>query len=391
MKRVILPIAILAGAIGLAAVLISTPKSVEEAAPEVLPVTVRVMEANRESTGLTVKSQGKVQAAQQVNLSAPVAGIVSWVSPSLEAGGYVEQGQTLIRLDAGDYETAMARAQAGLQQAQAEAEHAQAELQRIRNLAEQRLVSQAELQNAERGDAVAQARLADAEAGVRQAQMDLERTRVHAPFNAMVQAKEVEVGQFLNRAASVAVLYGADSVEVRVPLAIRQLGYLDLPLGQRGELPPEVAPEVILTGMYGGKQHQWQGRLVRIEAAIDETSNSVQSIIRVHQPAVAADAGKAWGNTQAIPLPIGLYVQADIVGRGVDDVFALPRSVIRNNNQVLVVDAENKMYFRDVEIYRLEEDRVLVSGGLAEGELICTSPIQAVYDGMSVQPVMDLI
>ena len=73
----------------------------------------------------------------------------------------------------------------------------------------------------------------------------------------------------------------------------------------------------------------------------------------------------------------------------IDDIISLPRSVIRNNNQVLVVDAENKMYFRDVDIYRLEEDRVLIAGGLLPGELICASPIQAVVNGMSVQPIKE--
>ena len=65
--------------------------------------------------------------------------------------------------------------------------------------------------------------------------------------------------------------------------------------------------------------------------------------------------------------------------------------MIRNNNQVLIVDAENKMYYRDIEIFRLEEDRVLISGGLLPGERICTSPIQAVVEGMTVQPVTELI
>jgi len=84
-------------------------------------------------------------------------------------------------------------------------------------------------------------------------------------------------------------------------------------------------------------------------------------------------------------------VQAIITGKRIDNIIALPRSVIRNNNQVLVVDAENKMYYQDVEIFRLEEDRVLISGGLLPGEFICTSPIQAVVDGMLVQPVSELI
>ena len=84
-------------------------------------------------------------------------------------------------------------------------------------------------------------------------------------------------------------------------------------------------------------------------------------------------------------------MNADIQGRTVDDVIALPRSVIRNNNQVLVVDAENKMFFREVDIFRLEEERVLISGGLLPGERICISPIQAVVDGMAVQPVIEVI
>ena len=83
-------------------------------------------------------------------------------------------------------------------------------------------------------------------------------------------------------------------------------------------------------------------------------------------------------------------MRASIKGKRVEDIIALPRSVIRNNNQVLVVDAENKMYYRDVEIFRLEEDRVLISGGLLPGELICISPIQAVVNGMSVQPVQEI-
>ena len=94
---------------------------------------------------------------------------------------------------------------------------------------------------------------------------------------------------------------------------------------------------------------------------------------------------------RVIPLPIGLYVHADIKGRTVDNLITLPRSVIRNNNQVLVVDAENKMFFRDVEIFRLEEENVLISAGVLPGERICISPIQADVDGMSVQPIQEFI
>ncbi|MFN3163281.1 MAG: efflux RND transporter periplasmic adaptor subunit [Pseudohongiellaceae bacterium] len=379
MKRIVVPIAILGGCLLFAFYLVRTPTEVSETSPEVIPVSVRVAEVQYESVQLVVESQGKVQAAQQVSLSAAVAGPVAWISPDLEAGGYVEQGQPLLRLETSDFEIALARAEATLQQARAEAQHSGQELERLREVAERRLASESQLQNAQRQAQVDRGRLADAEANYRQAQLDLERAEMVAPFNAVVQLREVEVGQYINRAQSIAVLYGADVVEVRVPLAIRQLGYLNVPLASRGEIPAEQAPDVTLTGIYGGAEQQWQGKLVRNEASIDPNSNTVQTIIRVQQPS---------GDGQ-LPLPVGLYVQAAIEGREVDDLVALPRSVVRNNNQVLVVDAENKMYYRDVEIYRLEENRVLISGGLLPGEFICTSPIQAVVNGMSVQPIVE--
>ena len=91
-----------------------------------------------------------------------------------------------------------------------------------------------------------------------------------------------------------------------------------------------------------------------------------------------------------IPVRTAVKIQSLNISNGKGSVKN-KRCRIRNNNQALVVDSENKMYYRDVEIYRLEEDRVLISGGLLPGEFICTSPIQAVVNGMSVQPVREII
>lgn len=383
MLRVLLPAGILTGGVLFAAWLVLNPTQLDEASPEIVPVAVRVMEVRSEPTKLFVESQGKVQAARTVNLSTPVAGTVAWISPKLEAGGYVVEDEPLLRLDSSDYEIALARSEAALEQAVAEELHARSEYERLRELGERRLASESQIQNAERLANVTAARINEIETQLRQARIDLERTEVRAPFDAIVQSRQVELGQYANRAQNIAVMYGADEVEVRLPLAIRQLGYLDVPLDFRGELDRRVAPVVRLEGLYGGQQHVWFGRMVRTEATIDPDSNTVQSIVRVTQPHET--------EKNAIPLPIGLFVEASISGREIDDIIALPRAVIRNNNQVLVVDAENKMYYREVEIFRFEEERVLISGGLAPGEIVCISPIQAVVNGMTVQPVREMI
>jgi len=92
MKRVIFPIGILAGCIFFAAVLLRSPTVVDEAAPEIIPVSVRVAQVRAESIQLNVESQGKVQASQVASLSAPVAGPVAWISSAMEAGGFVKEG-----------------------------------------------------------------------------------------------------------------------------------------------------------------------------------------------------------------------------------------------------------------------------------------------------------
>ena len=388
MKRVLLPVAILVGCFLVAALLIRNPPQLEESSPEIIPVAVRVIEVQQESVQLTVESQGKVQAAQTANVSAAVAGPVAWISPAMEAGGHVMEGEVLLRLEASDFETALFRSEAALQQAEAEASHSLNELSRLRELAEQRLASDSQLQDSIRTAAVNEARLADAQASFGQAELDLARTEIKAPFNAIIESRDVELGQYVNRAQSVGVLFGADVVEVRLPLALRQVGFLDIPLGGRGELLGDRAPEVKITGFFGGEEHIWQGKLVRTEATIDANSNTVQTIIRVEQPDGSTTIRDGY---ETIPLPVGLYVKAEIIGREVDGLISLPRSVIRNNNQVLVVDAENKMYYREIEIFRLEEQQVLISGGILPGERICTSPIQAVVDGMSVQPIVEYI
>ncbi|PCI75719.1 MAG: hypothetical protein COB20_12310 [SAR86 cluster bacterium] len=392
MKRVMIPIGIMLSSILVAALLLRSPTVVEEVAPEIIPVSVRVAEVRAETVQLHVESQGKVQASRVASLSAPVAGPVEWISPAMEAGGFIAEGESLLRLESSDYETAKARSLAAMQQAQAEASHASNELNRLQELAERRLASDSQLQDAKRAAEVNVAKLADAQASLRQAELDMERVNIRAPFDAIIQSRDVELGQYVSRAQTVAVLLGADEVEVRVPLAIRQLGFLDVPLGMRGELAAELAPDVTLKGFYGGEEYSWFGKLVRTEAVIDANSNTVQTIIRVTQPdAKPSSSGSSSNRKAKIPLPIGLYVKASIEGRRVDDLISLPRSVIRNNNQVLVVDAENKMYYRDIEIFRLEEDRVLISGGILPGEFICTSPIQAVVNGMSVQPIIEVI
>ena len=132
MKRVLLPIGILIVSIGVAVTLVRNPTRIEESAPEIVPISVRVAAVETQSVQIDVESQGKAQAARQASVSSNVQGPVAWVSPSLEAGAYVEAGEPLLRLEASDFETAVIRSQAGFDQARAEAEKGRVSVRNIR-------------------------------------------------------------------------------------------------------------------------------------------------------------------------------------------------------------------------------------------------------------------
>jgi hypothetical protein len=86
-----------------------------------------------------------------------------------------------------------------------------------------------------------------------------------------------------------------------------------------------------------------------------------------------------------IPLAVGLFVDAEILGRELERGIVLPRSALRDADRVLVVTPELRMQYRDIEVLRRDRDQVVVGSGLADGELVCVSPIQAVVDGMQVR------
>ena len=377
MRRFVIPGLVVFVSILGAATLMATSPKVSPSVPEVVPTTVRIVTVEPQPVLLTVSSQGTVAPSTESDLISEVSGRVIWMSPSLVAGGYFEKGAALLRLDKQDYAASVARAQAGVTRTEAEHEHAAFEYQRLQSLEERKLVSRSQLENALRASRVADAALKDARAALEQAQRDLGRTEIAAPFTGLVRAEQVDIGQFVARGAPIAKIYATDFVEVRLPVADRQLQYLNLPTGHRGELPVDAQPKVTLRADYAGQRLQWSGRIVRSEAEIDVKSRMVHVVARVENA------------TQATPLSVGLFVAAQIEGLVAEAVVALPRTALREGNRVLVVDAANTLRFRDITPLRLHGDQVLIEGGLSAGERVCVSPLQTVVDGMPVTPVAD--
>jgi len=367
------------GGLGLIA---SAPK-VENVVPERIFPAVGVIDGHTRDVPLWVRSQGTVAPRTESTLVPEISGPVIWVSPSLASGGFFKEGEVLLRVDAEDYEAAVARARAEVARAEGEDEHAQAELRRQKGLARSNATSPSHLSNARRAARVRAAALDSARVALEQARRDLQRTTLTAPFEGRVREENVDMGQFVARGTPVATLYATDFAEIRLPIADRQLAFLDLPEFS-SETNAFEGPEVILRTSFAGREHEWRGTVVRTEGEIDARSRMVHVVAQVEDPYGRASVE---GSIERPPLAVGLFVRAKIAGSIAKGVIAIPRSAIRNDQRVLIVDRENRLRERKVEIIRIDQEEVLIRTQLGEGERICTSPLQVAVEGMQVQPV----
>jgi RND family efflux transporter MFP subunit len=237
---------------------------------------------------------------------------------------------------------------------------------------------------------VAEASLAEATARLARAERDLARTELRAPYEGRVRGENVDVGQVATSGQRIATLYAVDWAEVRLPIPDRELRYVDVPLGARTrdeDAPEPAGPAVRLHTEFAGRAHTWTGRVVRTEGEIDPKSRMVNVVARIEDP-----YGVHEGSDRT-PLAVGLFVEAEILGETVSGVFVLPRTALRPGDPmdpdapdaVHVIDAEERLRIRTVEVLRNEPERVVIGAGLAAGERVSISPLPGVVDGMSVR------
>jgi RND family efflux transporter MFP subunit len=375
-----LPLLILFAGAGIAAGMILTRPAVERQPPQTPPPLVRVLEVELENRTLTVETQGTVLPRTESTLVAEVSGRVVWVSPRLVNGGFFGRDDELLRIDSTDYEQALARARAEVASAEvrlarqrADAEIAREEWSRLGEGTGTPLALR-ELQLAEARAALEAARAAEARAA-----RDLERTVVRAPYAGRVRSESVDPGQFLAPGASIARVYAVDYAEVRLPLPDEDLAFIELPLHYRDDRRDDEGPPVTLAATFAGRTHQWIGRLVRTEGEIDARTRMVYTVARVRDPYARRD------DPQRPPLSVGMFVHAEITGITAESVAAIPRAALRDERTTLVVDEENRLRFRELSVLRLTEDEAIIRDGLADGERICLTPLDAVVDGMKVR------
>lgn len=378
------PVLVLALGFGVVQVMSAARPTPEKKEETQRLVSLFYTQAREEAVHLAVDTQGEVRPHTEIDLTPQVTGRIVAISENFAEGAGFEPGETLIQLDDADYRLALARAEAGVAAAEVVLLQARAaaDIKRRQWEATNSGRKATPLQVNRPQVAEAEANLRSAKAELADAQLNLERTQIKLPFRGRVIRREVGVGQYVTAGTALGRVFATDRVEVRLPLTDSQLQELDLPMGfvATDEKP---GPQVALSAQVGRDNRQWQGRIVRTQAAVDKETRLIYAVAEVADPYGA-------GASDGVPLAVGLFVSAAAEGVQERRAVVLPRDALRSADKVYVVDKDNRLDIRTVEVLSTSEDRVVIASGLADGERVVTSTIANAVDGMEVQPVTHL-
>lgn len=372
LAKFVVPALIILFAIGGAAALAKLkPKAQRGGADETAPV-VQTQTVTTETLPAQLRATGVVEAARRVTLSPEVSGRVTTLNDKVVPGGRLKKGETVLRVDARDYKTALQQAQAQVEQAKLavsqEESRKQVAAKEWKLLGDQRPEAEAALALRLPQLANARAQLAGTQAALERAELNISRTAVRAPFAGIVSSKNVEVGQVVSPGAQLLTLVGTDRVWVRGSIPLENLTTLQF---ADSSSSPTIA-EVVLE-MGAQQSLRWQATALRVAAEIDTDTRTAQVIFAVDNP---MDANE-------IPLLPGTFVRLEIAGNPIENVVKIPRTGLVNGNEAWVVE-DGRLKKRDVSIAWRGDKEVAVKEGLAAGDVVVVTPLSLPIEGMRV-------
>lgn len=337
-----------------------------------------VVELRRSNFAASIGSQGVVRAHNSTALTSRVSGRVHVVNNRFEDGAFFKKGDVLLELDPTDFDAALAGAEARLARAHAALAQEEARSQQAlldwQDLGYTEEPSDLVLRKPQLKEAEANVKAADAD--LIQAQRNLERSRVLAPYDGCVLKRNVGPGQSVSSSTPLGEIFSTDYAEVRLPLAAEHLPFIALP----GEDGKGTIPVVLTDALQADNEYQWSAKIIRSEGVLDETSRELFVIARIDDPYGLASDGPR--------LRVGQPVHARIEGKVMKNVFVLPRKSLRSPTEVLLVNPEDDTIQRtDIAPIWSDENHVIVRDNLPDAWLLVLSRLPFAANGAKVEPV----
>ncbi len=342
---------------------------------------VRTILTKKESVKIPVYTRGIVYPRTKIKLAAEATGRILEISPKLANGNFFKKGDVLLRISDD---------QVLLDKKKAEAQVASAALALSQVRAQYRSSSSVKgLRKTDYAKGVpqmndAKARLEAAKAVLKGTKYQLSKTVVKAPFHGRVNMVAIGFGELVTIGQPIAEIYAVDAAEIRLPLSDAQYRLIDVPTvyidGSGSDISPlnDKQPNVLLRETQG--QYFWSGHLERSEGSIDLRNRLRYVVARVDSP-YAKDPRQP-GRP---PLDSGLFIEAMIEGKQVDDVVVLPRSALRKDDEVWVVSDDSKILIKDVSVLYRGKNKAYINAGLESDEHVVITPLNVVIEGMEVK------
>ncbi|RJE85345.1 efflux RND transporter periplasmic adaptor subunit [Paracoccus onubensis] len=341
---------------------------------EMPPPAVTVVTLKSEDVTLTSTLPGRVLASAEAELRPQVNGLV--IERLFDEGSVVEQGQPLYRIDPRSYQAAVAQAEAALAQANAQADSARREAERVGALRDRRVASEQTQDSAVAARLAAEAAVKAAEASLQAAQIDLDRTTITAPVDGVIGLALASQGALVtaSQAEPLTVIRRIDPVRVDVTQSAAEIIRWQR-LGADAALPEGVDRTVSLQ-LADGSTFENTGSLTAAEPRVDETTGVVT--LRME-----------FANPDGLLLP-GMYVQAEIPQAFLRDVVLTPQEGVTRDRRgrpiAMVVNDDNVVETRSLEIAQDRGSDWIVTEGLKDGDRLIVEGLQLIGEGMPVTP-----
>jgi len=327
-----------------------------------------------------IDAMGTVMPAESVTLQPQVGGEIISVSDDLEPGGLFRTGDELLRIDPRDYELAVLQRESEVAQAQStlRLEQGQQSIARrefeilnesLQDDDQELVLRKPQLESV-------RAQLALAKAKLEQAKLDLQRSRIRAPFNAIVESIDVDVGTRVTSASTLATLAGTDSCWLEVSVPVKQLKWIDIP---RGSTTQGSRVRITNPAAWGAGTFR-EGRVIRLAGGLEEEGRMARLFVEVDDPFTLKPE-----NSGKPVMLLGSYVSAEIEGRPLEQVAAIAREHLRDGDRLWIMGADATLEIRQVDIVFRGRDQVLVADGVAAGEQLVVTDLAAPVAGMPLR------
>lgn len=378
--RIILPLVAIGIGLGFSLWLMKTGPEAKTRTKNRNAALVNVQTVEFNPRQVRVSAMGTVRPKQEVHLKPQINGEIVAINDEFLPGGLFRTGEMLLRIDDTDYRLAVEQLTSEVARAEAELQLEQGNqlvsLKEFELLGESvsdeekyLMLRQPQLENL-------QAALSAAKSRLKQAQINLQRAEIRAPFNSVVFSRAVNLGTRVTTGSDLAMLVGTDAYWIEVSVPVSRLRWIAIPQS-RSE---QGALATVYDQAAWGDGVKRTGRVARLSAALEEKGRMARLLVEVDDPQALEK-----NNSGKPRLLLNSYVRVEIEGQNLESTAAISRDLLRDNDTVWVMDRESRLDIRKVDVAFRGEEEIYLASGLENGERLITSLLPTPVQGMPLR------